>query len=297
LTGYRQSFRKPWFVAARTTETKATKEGEEIMKKIVAIVLISFLGFLGCSGDDNDTNTIGEAIPVAPWRHVETTTPTYMWTPVPWATKYRLLVEDTNQASTIQDSNENSIIDEWYSAEEAGCSSEDGLCIVTPDIEVYEEHTFKVQACASQECGMWSETLKFEVAPPKGPRFTDNGDGTVTDNNKKLMWSKDANLFGRQYWYDAMDYCEGLMWANHTDWRLPSLAELKSLIDTSEYAPALPLGHPFLNVQPLDHYYWTSTAYPIGWIEEMWYVLMYNGREDHGAQSTGRFVWPVRSGN
>jgi len=193
------------------------------MKKIISILLISFLGFLGCSGSDDDTNTIGQAAPVAPFGHVETTTPTYEWTPVPWATKYRLLVQDTNQASTINDSSETSIIDEWYTAEEAGCSSEDGLCMVTPDIEIYEEHTFKVQACANDECGMWSEILKYEVAPQMVPRFIDNDDGTVTDKNTMLMWSMNANLFGENEWKDAGSHCEGLTLAGPalSRWTLP----------------------------------------------------------------------------
>lgn len=65
--------------------------------------------------------------------------------------------------------------------------------------------------------------------------FTDNSDQTVTDNANGLMWQK-AN--GQQsegdyqfYWRDALAYCEGLELANHTDWRLPSVVELQSLVD------------------------------------------------------------------
>ena len=37
--------------------------------------------------------------------------------------------------------------------------------------------------------------LKKGVAWPT-PRFTDNGNGTVTDNLTKLIWMKNANFFG-----------------------------------------------------------------------------------------------------
>ena len=133
------------------------------MKKIVAIVLISFVGFLGCSDGDDGTTTVGEATPVAPFGIIETTTPIYEWTPVQGATKYRLLVQDTNQTSSIQDTNETAIIDEWYTSEEAGCASEESLCMVTPNIEVTGENTFQVQACTNIEMVKWS-SLRLALA-------------------------------------------------------------------------------------------------------------------------------------
>ena len=45
------------------------------------------------------------------------------------------------------------------------------------------------------------------------------------------------------------------------DWRLPNLREMQSLMDYGQYAPALPAGHPFFNVESL---YWTSTTLDIG---------------------------------
>ncbi len=47
------------------------------------------------------------------------------------------------------------------------------------------------------------------------PRFTDNGDGTVTDNLTHLIWTQDGNLFnGRDIWYNALVDCYGLSAAN-----------------------------------------------------------------------------------
>ena len=263
------------------------------MKTIVAIVLIGLLGFIGCSGSDDGTNTVGEAIPVAPFGIIETPSPTYEWTPVPGATKYRLVVQDTNEASTMQDTQETYIIDEWYTAEESGCASEDGLCMVTPDIEVFDDHTWKVQARANQECGLWSEPLNFDFAgDAKELRFTDHSDGTVTDNNTKLMWSKDANLFDWPNWWDAKSYCADLTLAGHSDWRLPSISELKSLIDTSQSDPALPPGNPFINVQL--YYYWTTMVSEPGYHNV---VYMDNGGVGFAYDWDELYVWPVRSGN
>ena len=44
----------------------------------------------------------------------------------------------------------------------------------------------------------------------QNPRFTDNGDGTVTDNLTGLIWLKDANCFGTRTWNNALSDSNGL---------------------------------------------------------------------------------------
>jgi hypothetical protein len=104
------------------------------------------------------------------------------------------------------------------------------------------------------------------------PRFTDNGDNTVTDNLTGLMWTKDANLFGKKTWSDAITASENLILGpgcGYIDWRLPNANELSSLIHRGHYDPALPNtagtgwwseGDPFTNVQ---NNYWSSTTHAI----------------------------------
>lgn len=266
------------------------------MKKIIGILLIGFLSFLGCSDNDDATRTVDRAIPVAPFGNTDSMTPTYEWTPVQYATRYRLLVQDAIQDSTTQDSAETHLIDEWYTAEEAGCDSEDGLCMVTPDTEVYGTYNWMVIACEGDNCGISSDELSFSagtvMAPPGYTRFTDNGDDTVTDNNTKLIWSKHANLCGQKNWQYAKDFCSGLTYAGHSDWRLPSISELKSLIDTSQSDPALPLGHPFMNVQ--SYYYWSSTTCASD-PNRAWFVCMFDGPVYGDHKFYNYYVWPVRS--
>jgi len=281
------------------------------MERIIGMLMVGLLGFLGCSDGNDGTIAVGKATPVAPWAIIETPTPTYEWTPVPGATKYRLVVSESSQASspqdkteatTIQDSNETAVIDEWYTAEEAECASEDeGLCMVTPDIEVFEEYTWKVRACVNDECGMWTEEVGFRVTPPGSagaPRFTDNGDDTVTDNNTKLIWLKNANPCGVKNWWDADHYFHGLTLANHSDWRLPAIGELRSLCvtTTDQYGtwPELPQGHPFYNVKGM---YWSSTAYVPDPSQYAWAMFTYQGHADRvGTFHSYYWVWPVRSG-
>ncbi|MBC8466382.1 MAG: DUF1566 domain-containing protein [Deltaproteobacteria bacterium] len=226
------------------------------MKRITGIFLVSLLCFSGCGDSGGGTSAVtGEAVPVAPWGITDTTTPTYEWTQVPGATRYQLLVEDTILAAKIE---------EWYTAEQGECASGDGLCSVTPDVTVMGA-TWKVLACAGEECGLWSDELQFSfvVYDPTPPRFTNNGDDTVTDNTTRLMWSKNANIYERDIWRDAVTNCERLTLAGHQDWRLPSIQELRSLVvrQTSIYPYiSLPVGHPFTNVQ--DGLYWSSTRHP-----------------------------------
>lgn len=74
-------------------------------------------------------------------------------------------------------------------------------------------------------------------APAEGPRFTDNDNGTVTDNATGLMWVKDpmaAGTGGSNFrWNSAIDICEDLVYAGYDDWRLPNINELESIVDHS----------------------------------------------------------------
>jgi len=142
------------------------------------------------------------------------------------------------------------------------------------------------------------------------PRFTDNLDGTVTDNLTGLIWLKDADCYGERTWNNALSDSNGLAsgscgltdGSSAGDWRLPNRRELFSLIHDDFFNPAVPntagtgqwsQGDPFNNVQ--SYYYWSSTtdASDTG---IAWDVYMYYGVMDLYDKSTLDFVWPVREG-
>ena len=268
------------------------------MKTFIRILLVGFLGFLGCSGSNDGTNdttrTVGQAIPVEPFGIEDVMTPTFGWTPVQEATKYHLLVQEAIQNSSTQDTNETYIIDEWYTAEEAGCTSEENLCMVTPDIDIDGTYTWKILACAGDECGLWSDEQQFSYPPPTTPRFTDNGDDTVTDTHTGLMWTKDANLYGTENWWNATSYCWDLTQANHSDWSLPYFSELNTLIDETQVDPALPPDNPFTNVQ--SDFYWSSTT-DVGNTNSAWVALFGDGSVNLGDKGGEGYLWCVRGGD
>jgi hypothetical protein len=133
------------------------------------------------------------------------------------------------------------------------------------------------------------------------PRFTDNGDGTVTDNLTRLIWLKNANCFKARQWAEALGDCNSLNDGEcgltdgtvEGDWRLPNIKEVLCLVDFSQFNPPLPTGNPFTGVQ--SFFYWSSTTYA-GDTNDAWGVVM-DADLYIGDKESYYHVWPVRGGN
>jgi len=63
-------------------------------------------------------------------------------------------------------------------------------------------------------------------------QFVDNGDGTISDEATELMWMQEDNGEGLN-WESALEYAENFDFAGHSDWRLPNVKELQSIVDYS----------------------------------------------------------------
>ena len=127
------------------------------------------------------------------------------------------------------------------------------------------------------------------------PRFTVQADtNVVLDNLTGLMWARLANPPGGQMdWATAIGYCKALTNGNYSDWRLPNISELQSLVDYSQHDTVLPSGHPFIDVQ--SDYYWSSTTHA-GDADSAWFVLLSDGYKYYAIKTTSFYVWPVRGG-
>ncbi len=71
-----------------------------------------------------------------------------------------------------------------------------------------------------------AEQADFHKPPPvvAAERFVDNGDGTVTDTRRRLMWQQDDNEKEVTF-TEAHQYCRNLRLGDHADWRLPAPVE------------------------------------------------------------------------
>jgi len=131
--------------------------------------------------------------------------------------------------------------------------------------------------------------------------FNTNQD-VVLDNDSGITWTRDANILGHgTNWQGAIDYCSNLTYTTYDDWRLPSIAELSryvtsggstnGLMDTYPSAnnPALPLGHPFTNIQ--SERYWTSVAYSEA---RAWFLYKTTGNLEYYFKTETYYVWPCR---
>ena len=88
--------------------------------------------------------------------------------------------------------------------------------------------------------------------------YINNGNGTVTDIETKLMWQQGtANV--KMEWEDAVSYCKDLRLASYKGWRLPELFELKTLVDRSwGYNPTINRTY---FPDTVSSFYWSSTTY------------------------------------
>ncbi len=100
--------------------------------------------------------------------------------------------------------------------------------------------------------------------------YTDNGNGTVTDNVTGLVWQKcfkgrnndgtcsdDAGVTDTAIWADAGTYCSGLSLAGNT-WRLPTRQELQTLQDYGKTTNPK-IDTTYFPSTVFSAYWWTST--------------------------------------
>jgi hypothetical protein len=139
--------------------------------------------------------------------------------------------------------------------------------------------------------------------------FTDNGNGTVTDNNTDLIWQKqDDDTYYN--WYQATgtvnssynpsggsykNVCGSLSLGGQSDWRVPTKKELITIVDY-----AIPYPGPTISTvyfpNTKSSNYWSSTTvagYPVN----AWYVYFNDGLVGtYYKHNDGMYVRCVRGG-
>lgn len=104
--------------------------------------------------------------------------------------------------------------------------------------------------------GVTNDAGTITVAPVT---YTDNGNGTITASATGLMWQKQDDEATRT-WDSAKTYCAGLAAGGYAGWRLPTIDELKTIIDTSFGLPTINATY-FPNTKSSwSSWYWSSTT-------------------------------------
>lgn len=146
--------------------------------------------------------------------------------------------------------------------------------------------------------------------------FTDNLDGTVTDNKTALMWEKldDNNAAGihdmdnTYTWTDAVSVkiasLNSGIFAGHSDWRLPNVRELQTLLDFSAFNPST-FGAFHSGCAPgctagacsctASNLYWTSTTARDS-LTGAWYLGFNVGETNGNSKGVALHVRAVRGG-
>ena len=138
-------------------------------------------------------------------------------------------------------------------------------------------------------------------------RYTVHGDGTVTDNKTNLMWkvcsegqtwSSPATCSGtatRHNWQQALELADSAIYpliSGFNDWRLPNIAELRSLVAKDRSYPTINLTV-FPNTP--TNYFWSSSPNASS-SDDARIVYFYEGRGGYSLRyATGR-VRLVRAG-
>jgi hypothetical protein len=218
----------------------------------------------------------------------------FSWDSVPTATWYHFWLGKADASL---------VLEQWYTAEHAGCAG-GGTCtiVLTPPLTA-GGFTWHIRTWSASGYGPWSAPHMFTMRDivqawggtlPPSRRFTlAFGGQAAVDNETGLAWQRTPSATPFLWAYGSA-HCTDLTIGARRGWRLPTVSELQSLVDATRTAPSLPAGHPF--TVAINEAYWTST--PATFVADSYYGVHFNAGH-YGAThvSMTRLTWCVRGGS
>lgn len=107
----------------------------------------------------------------------------------------------------------------------------------------------------------------------------------------ELTWQDNQSAKSvKMRWGNAKEYCSSLSHAGFNDWRLPSIEELRSIVDFTRYNPSIKKA---FNHTAIDDLYWSSTVGADN-SSYAWFVNFSYGYDDRYVNSYPYYVRCVR---
>ena len=140
-------------------------------------------------------------------------------------------------------------------------------------------------------------TKKFHVRAVRGifipepiaNHFTDNVNGTITDNITNLVWQK-IHSTDSLNWEQSLTYADTATIGGYTDWRLPNIKELHSLNDENFVNPSV--NNAFFSNVGVNKF-WSSTSLP-NQTTKAWYLSTQFGITTYDAKTVKHYIYCVR---
>jgi hypothetical protein len=175
-------------------------------------------------------------------------TPTYSWNAVNGSTWYYLWVYGpTLDAYVIQ---------QWFTATQAGCASGTGTCSVTPTTALFSgEHDWWIRTWNAAGNGPWSSRGDFSVATsvPAAPTLiSPTGGASTSSSNPTYTWNAVSGATWYYIWVDGPSGHE------FTQWVTASQAGCASGTGTCSFAPTQSL------TETGAHKWWVKGWNPTG---------------------------------
>ncbi len=145
------------------------------------------------------------------------------------------------------------------------------------------------QAMAVQTC----KTASITASTPTS-QFTDHGNGTVTDNKTHLMWKRCSEgqtwtgstctgTAATYTWQGALQQAKarnnGVGFASFTDWRVPNIKELASIVEEQCLSPAINATI-FPAMDSSNWRYWSASPSSYAGFADAWLVSFNGGLDD-----------------